>query len=81
MTPQLVYALKKAALMVGIAAATAVGAEVGGVFDAAGINELWVPIAGSVIAAVVRTFEGWRDGIRAEHGNIIPSDVTSTPTK
>jgi hypothetical protein len=78
MTPQLEYSLKKATLMVGIAAAGAFGAELTGILNALGVDQVWVPVAGAIVAGTVRTFEGWRDGLRAEHGDVIPEDVTAT---
>jgi hypothetical protein len=75
-TPQLVYSLKKAGIMVALAALAAVGVELPSVIEGAGVNsEIWIPIAGAVVAGAVRTFEGWRDGLRAEKGLVQKEDV------
>jgi hypothetical protein len=76
MTPQLVYGLKKAGIMVALAALAALGLEAPELISGAGLNkDIWVPIVGAVIAGTVRTFEAWRDGIRAEEGRVQPEDV------
>jgi C4-dicarboxylate transporter len=78
MTPQLEYSLKKAAIMVGIAAAGAFAGQLTDIFKSSGIDPIWLPVAGGAVAGLVRTFEGWRDGLRAEKGQTIPEDVTAT---
>jgi hypothetical protein len=78
MTPQLSYSLRKAAIMVGLAALGAFAGQLSDIFKSSGIDPIWLPVAGGVIAGLVRTFEGWRDGLRAEEGKVIPEDVTAT---
>lgn len=75
MTPQLQYALKKAGIMIAVAALGAAGGQVTGIFAAADIDQAWIPVAGAIIAALIRTLEGYRDGKRAEEAKVIPADV------
>jgi hypothetical protein len=78
MTPQLLYALRKVVIQIVLAALAVVAAEQTNLLAAAGLDPLiWGAIVASIVAAITRTFEGFRDGQRAagDTANMQESDV------
>lgn len=75
MSEQVTHALKQAGIMIVLAALAALGAEYTGILDAAQVNPVYYPIVGAVIAGAVRWFEGGRDSVRNNRGEMVKADV------
>jgi hypothetical protein len=75
MSPQVIYALRKAGVLVGIAVLGVAAEQTTGVLTTAGVDPVWYPMIMGVIAAGLRTLEGVRDADRAARHEVIPADV------
>lgn len=76
MSEQLIYALKKAGIMIVLAALGVLVGEQTDILAATGADPvIYGGIVSAVLAAAVRIVEGYRDGLRADQGRVIESDV------
>lgn len=75
MSNQVQHSLIQAVIMMAIAALGTLVESQTSILSNLGVDPIFWPIAGAVLAATVRWFEGLRDGQRAEKGIVVPSDV------
>lgn len=78
MSNQVQHALIQAAIMVGIAALGSLIESQTSILQSFGVDPIFWPIAGAVLAAAYRWFEGLRDSERAVKGIVVPADVGYT---
>lgn len=73
MNEQLVYGFKQALIMGGLASLTYVVANQDQFFG--NLDDTTKVVAFGVVALGVRVFEAWRDGVRADKGQMQDADV------
>jgi hypothetical protein len=73
--PQVAHGIKQALVIMAIAALTALGADLTGILDQIGVDDVYVPVAFAAIGAAVRILESKRDSNRATDGRMVPADV------
>ena len=75
MTPQLIYRLRKALVLAGIAALGVAADQL----TTLPLDTNTAIIATALVGMALRVLEGIRDGSRAAEGKVIPSDVAFAP--
>lgn len=70
MKPQIVEALKRAGIQLGVSAVAVAAALALDV-----VPPEYAAFAGPIVASIKRAVEGWLDAQRAANGEVMPSDV------